>query len=167
MRLFYKLQVVDRTSNFAFLLAFNPCSHPHLFACYIYPTSTLISLPRNRAGRTTVERTAAAVRSPLDVHGIVHQLSGLVIFNTSQVVWKLLTEDFMNGGCLPWVNTGLPYGDLRCFLTIMVILNGMFNGRSSCHMGFPVFSHQIKGVSGKCPINQGILGRFIPPTLLE
>jgi hypothetical protein len=49
----------------------------------------------------------------------------------------------------------------------MVILNGIFNGRSSCHMAFPVFYHQIKGVSVKCPINQGILGRFIPPTLLE
>ena len=70
---------------------------------------------------------------------------------------------------LPWF-TGLPiyfFGDLTCFLTIMVILNGIFNGRSSCHMAFPVFYHQIKGVSVKCPINQGILGRFIPPTLLE
>lgn len=64
--------------------------------------------------------------------------------------------------------TNLFFRGFKMFFNhMMVILNGIFNGRSSCHMGFPVFSHQIKGVSGKCPINQGILGRFIPPTLLE
>ena len=32
---------------------------------------------------------------------------------------------------------------------------------------FPVLSHQIEGVSVKCPINQGIQGRFILLTLWE